>query len=104
VIRFRRSRFHDVVSRQLDLFAADEAALLEEARSAEEAWTRAGREDAEEAYGDWHLVADAIGDRLLDLREAYAATLDEPGADEYRSAFTRAASSRFGNLASLLEE
>ena len=75
VIRLRRRRFAELVDRQLDLFAADEATLLEEAREAEEAWTRAGREDAEEAFGDWQLIADAIAERLLDLRETYAATL-----------------------------
>ena len=57
---------------------------------------RAGREDAEEAYGDYQLVVDAIADRLLDLREAYAATLpDETVADAYRRAFAAGASRRF---------
>jgi hypothetical protein len=102
VIRFRRSRFHDLVSRQLELFAADEGGSLEEARSAEEAWNRAGREDAEELYGDWQLVVDGIAERLLDLRETYAATLDEDGADEYRAAFTRAAGARYREYAHFL--
>jgi hypothetical protein len=103
VIRFRRSRFHDLVSRQLELFAADDGGLLEEARIAEEAWNRAGREDAEELYGDWQLVVDGIAERLLDLRETYAATLGEDSADEYRAAFTRTAAARYREYAHLLD-
>ena len=68
----RQSRFRDLVERQLDLFAEDEAELLEEAVEAEERYTDTGAEDAEEAYGDYQLVVDAIADRLLDIRETYA--------------------------------
>jgi hypothetical protein len=103
VIRFRRGRFRDLVSRQLELFATDEAGLLEEARTAEEAWNSAGREDAEELYGDWQLVVDAVAERLVEVRETYAATLDEDSADEYRAAFTRAAADRYREYAELLD-
>ena len=103
MIRFRRGRFHDLVSRQLEVFAVDEASLLEEARAAEDAWNRAGRADAEEAFGDWQLVVDAVGERLLDIREGYASTLDGDSAGEYRAAFTRAAASRYRAFAGLLD-
>jgi len=103
-VRLRRSAFDDVVERQLALFASDESALLAEADEAEEAWIRAGREDAEEAYGDYQLVVDAIGGALHEIRETYAATLDGETADEYRSSFDRAARKRFGRLASFLED
>ena len=100
---FRRSgRFDDLVRRQLELFAEDEAGLLAEAQSADGAWTRAGRDEAEELYGDYQLVVDAIGDGLLDVRETYAATLADDIVDEYRVAFTRAATKRFPRYASLL--
>ena len=100
---FRRSgRFDDLVRRQLDLFAEDEAELLEEAREADEAQTQAERDEAEELYGDYQLVVDAIADRLLDLRETYAATLEHDAADEYRAAFNRAAFKRFRDYSSLL--
>ena len=102
MIRFRKGRFVDLVDRQLDLFAADEAALLAEARSAEDEWKRAGRDEAEEAFGDWQLIVDAVGERLLDLRETYAATLDEDAGDGYRRAFNRAAGSRFRGFTELL--
>lgn len=98
----RRGRFDELVSTQLALFAADEAELLAEAREADEAQTRAGRDDAEELYGDYQLVVDTIAERLLDVREAYAATLEDDAADEYRAAFTRVAARQFPKYAGLL--
>jgi hypothetical protein len=98
----RRGRFDELVRRQLDLFAVDEAELLAEAREAENAWTRGGREEAEELYGDYQLVADAVAERLLDVRETYAGTLAEDAADEYRAAFTRAVMKRYRPFAGLL--
>ena len=72
-MRFRRQgRFDELVERQLELFAADDADLLHEADEAESRWNAAGPRHAEEAYGDYQLVVDAIADRLLEIREAYA--------------------------------
>ena len=101
---FRRGRFHDLVQRQLDLFATDEAELLAEAETADAAWTSADRDETEERYGDYQLVVDAIAERLYDIREAYAATLEEPADDEYRAAFDVAAARRFRRFASFLQE
>ncbi len=103
MIRFRRGRFAELIDRQLDLFASDEAALLDEARSAEAVWKRAGRDDAEEAFGDWQLVVDAVGERLLDLRETYATTLDDAARGDYVAAFGRAAAARYRPYTELLE-
>ncbi|MDW8339249.1 MAG: hypothetical protein RMM28_08940 [Thermoleophilia bacterium] len=103
-MRFRRrGRFEELVERQLDLFAEDEGPLLAEAQAADAAWTAAERDETEERYGDYQLLVDAIGEALYDLRETYAATLDERAADEYRATFDRAARRRFRRLASLLE-
>ena len=100
---FRRSgRFDELVRTQLDLFAEDEAELLEEAQEADEAQTHADRDEAEELYGDYQLVVDAIGDGLLDIRETYAATLEDDAADDYRAAFNRAASKRFRGFTTML--
>ena len=101
---FRRSRFDDLVERQLDLFADDEAELLAEARDADEAQTRAGRGDAEQLYGDYQLVVDEIAERLLDFRETYMATLAPDVADDYRVAFTREAKKRFRAYTDLLAD
>jgi hypothetical protein len=95
---FRRGRFAELVGRQLDLFAEDEAELLREAREQREAYGRAGRGDAEETYGDYLLALETVADRLADLRTTYAATLDEEAADEYEAAFERAVRKRFPEL------
>ena len=100
----RRGPFDELVERQLSLFAADDAELLQEAEDAETAWDAAGRETAEEAYGDYQLVVDAIADRLLDLRESYAATLDPDTADAYRADFAAGAARRFRRYASLVAD
>lgn len=100
----RRGRFHDLVERQLDLFATDDSDLLAEAGEAEAAWNAAQAEAAEEAYGDYQLVVDAIADRLLDIRETYATSLDEGAASEYSAEFTRHATRRFRRYATLLAD
>ena len=100
---FRRGRFRELVERQLDLFVA-ETDLLDEAATADAAWTGAGADESEELYGDYQLVVDAIGERLHDIRETYAATLDERTAEEYRVAFDRTARKRFGRYATFLED
>jgi hypothetical protein len=102
VIFGRRGRFADLVRRQLDLFAEDEAELLAELDTAESAYDEAAREDAEEAYGDFQLVLDAGAERLADVRDTYAGTLDEDAAAEYEAAFLRAAAKRFPRLTGLL--
>lgn len=100
----RRSRFKDVVDRQLELFALDDASLIAEAEEANAAWTNASADDSEELFGDYQLVVDAIGERLYDLRETYAAALDERSANEYRTAFDRASRKRFRRYTAFLEE
>ena len=99
----RRSRFHDLVGRQLDLFEA-ETELLSEAADADAAWSSADADESEELYGDYQLVVDAVGGALHEIRETYAATLEGETADEYRSSFDRAARKRFGRLAAFLED
>ena len=97
-MRFRRDRFGDLIRRQLDLFAEDEAELLREADDAERAYDAADREDAEEAYGDLQLVLEAIADRLEELRDTYTSTLGSDADIAYALAFGRAARKRFPKL------
>jgi hypothetical protein len=97
-MRFRRERFGDLIRRQLALFAEDEADLLREAEAAVLRYEAAPREDAEEAYGDYQLVLDAIADSLAELRDTYAATLGADATDAYEQAFDRAANKRFRSL------
>ena len=92
---FRR-RFADVIARQLDVFAEDEAnGLLEEVREKKALYDRAGREDAEEAYGDYVDVVEAATEALADMRDRFARTLDEQAAEEYESSFNRAVAKRW---------
>ena len=100
----RKSRFSDLVRRQLDLFEADHSQLLAEAAAADAAWAHADRDESESRFGDYVLEMDEVGERLYDVREAYAATLDAGTADEYRAAFGKAARKRFRGLADFLEE
>ena len=103
-MRRRGGAFDELVARQLALFDEDEAALLEEADEAEEAWIRSGRDEAEESYGDFQLVVDAIADRLLEIRDGYASTLDREAAESYRLAFHAAVARRFRRYASLVAD
>ena len=94
----RRDRFADLVRRQLDLFAEDDADLLDEAAAAERAYDTADREGAEEAYGDFGLVLDSLAEALAEIRDTYAGTLDEDAAGAYESSFDRAAAKRHPKL------
>jgi hypothetical protein len=100
---FLRRRFRDLVERQLDLFAKDQEHLLHELADARDRERRAGADDVEEAFGDWHDRVEWLCDELWDLRDRYSATLDEDTAREYRRAFLRAARRRFPVLAPALE-
>ena len=95
---FRRPRFGDLVRRQLDLFEDDEAELLREAEMAARAYDDAERDQAEEAYGDYQLVLESVVERLEELRDTYARTLDDDSRDPYEQAFDRAARKRFPTL------
>jgi hypothetical protein len=98
-MRLRRSRFAEVVQRQLDVFAEDEAhGLFEEVRDAKGRYDRAEREDAEESYGDYVDVVEAATEALADMRWRYASTLDERSAEEYEAEFNRAVRKRWPPL------
>jgi hypothetical protein len=99
----RRGRFHEVISRQLDLFERDEEALLEECLAAEEAYAHAGRDEAEELYGDYLDLVETGTEILADLRDNFAATLDEEAAGRYEDEFHRAVLKRLPRFALNLE-
>jgi hypothetical protein len=92
---FRR-RFADVIGRQLDVFAEDEArGLLAEVREMKQRYDEAERENAEEAYGDYTDVVEAATEALADMRDRFARTLDDDTAEEYERAFNRAVQKRW---------
>jgi hypothetical protein len=82
-----RGRFADLIKRQLDLFAAEQAGLISDVDAALLAYNRAPRGEAEERYGDFLDLVETATDELVELRDNYAATLDEGAAEEYRAVF-----------------
>ena len=85
----RRGRFVDVVERQIELFTTERAGLMNDAEEAFRAYDSAGRDEAEERYGDYLDLVETGQDALIELRDNYAATLDEDDAEEYRAVFNR---------------
>jgi hypothetical protein len=100
---FRRGRFVDLVERQLDLFERDNAELIEETEAALRAYDRAQRDEAQELYEKYRDLAETGEEELAELRDAYARTLTEETADEYRDAFNRRARKRFPRFGLELE-
>ena len=95
-MKFRRGRFADLIVRQLDLFALDEAqGMLAEVRELEARYNRAGRDEAEQAYGDYTDAVEAVTEALAELRDRFARTLDERCGGAVREAFNAAVRKRW---------
>jgi hypothetical protein len=103
-MRLRRARFSDLISRQLDLFEREHRGLIEDCIAAERAYDRADRDEAEERYGDYVDLVETGTELLADLRDNFAATLDEDAAAEYTHAFNRAVLKRFRRFALEIED
>ncbi|HYY03978.1 MAG TPA: hypothetical protein VE736_08850 [Gaiellaceae bacterium] len=100
---FRRTRFADVIARQLDLFERNERELIAQCETAERAYDRAERHDAEHRYGDYVDLVETGTEILADIRDHFASTLDEETADEYAAAFNRAVAKRLPRFALEIE-
>jgi hypothetical protein len=83
-------RFAKVIDAQLDLFEREHADLIRDCERAEAAYDDAERDEAEERYGDYMDLVDEGTELLADLRDHYAATLDDDTAERYIAAFNRA--------------
>jgi hypothetical protein len=92
---FRRRRFAEAIERQLDLFERDNADLLRRCEEAQREYDAADREEAQERWSEYLDLVEIATDELEEMRDAFAATLDETIADEYESAFDRAVRKRF---------
>jgi len=99
---FGRRRYREVVDRQLELFASEDADLLEDVHRALARYNTADAEDAEDLYGDYQLAIEAATDRLGELRDTYARTLEDP--DPYIDAFNTAVVKRWRALALTIED
>jgi hypothetical protein len=99
---FRRARFNEVIERQLDQFAEDDGEYLHDVEHALERYNAADRDDAEELYGDYQLAIEAATDRLAELRDGFASTMDD--SETYEREFNRAVVRRWPPLALTIEE
>ena len=100
----RRSRFAEVISRQLDLFVRDNLELLEACDAAELAYDLAERDGAEERFGDYQELVEDGTEILAGLRDNFASTLDEETAEEYEEAFNRAVEKRLPRFGLEIED
>ena len=99
-----RRRFRDVVERQLDLFERENAGLIHDCEAAEDAYRRAGRDEAEERYGDYLDLVETATEVLAELRDHYAASLAEETAEEYEEVFNRSVLRRLPRFALEIED
>jgi hypothetical protein len=100
---FRKRRFADVISRQLDIFAREHAGLIRDCEQAERAYNGAPRDEAEERYGDYVDLVETGTEALADLRDHFAASLDDGAAEEYEAAFNYAVLKRLPRFALEIE-
>jgi hypothetical protein len=98
---FRRARFASVIDSQLDLFEREHRDVIDEANARLDAYNRAGRDAAEELYGDYIDSLETGTEILADLRDHYARTLDD--ADRYLVEFNRAVQKRLPAFALEIE-
>jgi len=95
---FRRRRFAEAIDRQLDLFAEENGDLLRRCDEAQRAYDAAERDEAQERWSEYLDLVEIATDELEEMRDAFAATLEEEVADEYESAFDKAVRKRFSIL------
>ncbi len=99
-----RSRFAKVIATQLELFEREHGELIRACDEAEREYDRTPRDSEPEArYGDYVDLVETGTEILADLRDHYASTLDEEGAEEYVSAFNRAVAKRLPRFALEIE-
>jgi hypothetical protein len=99
---FRRQRYGEVIDRQLDLFASEDGDLLDDVERALVRYNAAEADEAEELYGDYQLAIEAATDRLGELRDTYARTLEDP--DAYLAEFNAAVVKRWRALALTIDD
>jgi hypothetical protein len=93
---FRKRRFADLIRRQLDVFAEDQAHdIFAEIRDRKTAYDRADRDEAEELYGDYIDAVETGTEALADMRDRFKRTLEEDAAEEYELEFNRAVKKRW---------
>ena len=102
-MRLRRARFGDLIDRQLELFEREHRGLIDDCIAAEQSYTRAERDEAEERYGDYVDLVETGTEILAEIRDSFARTLDGETAEEYEAAFNRAVVKRLPRFALEIE-
>ncbi len=97
----RRARFASVIDAQLDLFEREHRDVIDKTNERLAAYNRAGRDEAEELYGDYLDAVETGTEILADLRDHYAANLDD--AERYALEFNRAVQKRLPSFALEIE-
>ena len=98
---FRRRQYTALIDSQIDLFVRDHEHVLVEVRERLEAYNRAGRDEAEELYGDYLDAVETGTEILADMRDHYARSLDDP--DAYLREFNQAVARRLPEYALEIE-
>jgi hypothetical protein len=98
------ARFEELIARQLALFEEQDAEFLRRVDDAERAYDEADREDAEEIYGRYQELVEHGTEALAEMRDAYAATLDEDDAEEYVAEFNQAVIDRLPRFGLEIED
>ena len=99
-----RSRFSELIERQLDLFEQEDAEFLASVEEAERSYDRADRDDAEEAFGRYQELVEFGTETLAEMRDAYASTLDDDAATDYVAAFNAAVHRRLPRFGLEIDE
>jgi hypothetical protein len=89
---FRRSRYQEIIDRQLDLFLREHRDVLEDVDTRLARYNAAERDEAEELYGDYVDAVETGTEILADLRDNYAQSLDDP--EPYLADFNRTVAKR----------
>ncbi len=97
-------RFAELIDRQLDLFQQEDAEFLARVDEAERAYDRADRDEAEEVFGRFQELVEFGTETLADMRDGYAATLDDDAGEEYVGAFNEAVRRRLPRFALEIDE
>jgi uncharacterized protein (DUF2267 family) len=97
-------RFSELIDRQLDLFAEEDADFLARVDEAERDYDRADREEAEEVFSRFQELVEFGTETLAEMRDTFARTLDEEAADEYVGEFNSAVHRRLPRFALEIDE
>jgi hypothetical protein len=93
-----------VIRRQLELFESEHADLIADCEAAERAYDAAGRDEAEERYGEYAELVETGTEELAALRDNLASSMTASAAEEYEAEFNRAVLDRLPRFALEIED